>query len=120
MNQRKRKRKFKKVVYSGMTIPSLAGAGQVCFHFSGTPRGPWTMCLAQIPACGGVKVTVVAQHVPQLLDSAQTAGLVVMLWMVMRLLESLARVTGALAVEPTATLPKLTRIGSTTMEVIDP
>jgi hypothetical protein len=43
-----------------------------------------------------------------------------MLWMVVLLLVGLARVPGALAVEPTATLPKLTRIGLTTMEVIDP
>jgi hypothetical protein len=34
-----------------------------------------------------------------------------MLWMVVLLLVGLARVPGALAVEPTATLPKLARIG---------
>jgi len=34
-----------------------------------------------------------------------------MLWVVMLLLVGLARVPGALAVEPTATLPWLTRIG---------
>src|SRR3984885_3317797 len=35
MNRRKRKRKFKKVVYFGNDTPSLAGAGEACLHFSG-------------------------------------------------------------------------------------
>ena len=76
MNRRKRKRKFKKVVYLGVTLRHLPEPVRLASTSAGTPSRAMDNVPGTDPACAGVKVTVVVQlraaasHRTQLLDSA--------------------------------------------------